>query len=563
MNSVNNKNKAHIRHSRRSLKVAGLKTWLLCFSGVMAFECDAESLPLVDPAGSLIRDIEKQKESLTKPPPEKKAPIIKDKLESEDFQASDEPVLLLQGIRFTTSEHLTKEELETLVHPWLGKVVSYKDLQSVLRSINQLYRVKGIYTSKAVFPEQRIEDGIVSIRLVEGRFGALVVADTSDEDDKEYYRKWLNTDWHKDSIDVEALERDVLFYNRVHGQRLQAELAAGKAFGLTDVILRIPESEQGFSFHVDNHGAQSTGKEQFTFLYQKTSVLSPGDKLLGYSLLTAGIKSLSGSYNRVMGHDGWRLGGSFQYTDSEWELADFDQDIALVGDSIRFSLDSSYLAWSAQDAWLNLLFSGNTTHSQNKVADELFSEFRTDRVQAGAELTWLSDNWQLVGKLLFSRGKSLSLVNNVESYASLWNPSAVSAYSFTDDWYLKSALEAQWTSDKGLPASLGFSQGGAYSIRGYPESIAGDTGWRVQNELIYSGYRIYNNPIDTYLFFDYGEVTNIQHKQELASTGIGGMISFDWGSLTLTAAQTLKAIQPFGNEFEIYARISFTDLWRF
>lgn len=536
---------------------------LFCLSGVLTFDSYAESLPLADPAGSLIQEIVKQKESLTELPPKKKTPVIKDRQESEEPGASDEPVLLLQGIRFTPSEHLSKVELEELVYPWLGKPVSYKDLQTILRSVNQLYRAKGIYTAKAVFPEQRIEEGIVSIRLVEGRFGELVVTGASEEVDREYYGKWINTGWQKDSIDVEALERDVLFYNRVHGQRLQAELAAGKAFGLTDVVLQVPESEQGLSLHVDNHGARSTGKEQFTFLYQKTSVQSPGDKLLGYSLLTGGIKSLSGSYNRVVGHHGWRVGGSFQYTGSEWNLADFDQEIALVGDSIRFSLDSSYLAWSAKDAWLNLLFSGNTTRSQNEVADEVFSEFKTDRIQAGAELTWLSDDWQLVGKLLFSRGKSLSLVDNIERYASLWNPSGVFAYNFTGSWYLKSALEAQWTSDKGLPASLGFSQGGAYSIRGYPESVAGDTGWRLQNELLYSGYRIYDKPVEAYAFFDYGEVTNTLHKQEMASTGVGGMISFDWGSLTLTAAQTLKEIQPFGNELQVYARISFTGLGNF
>lgn len=175
-----------------------------------------------------------------------------------------------------------------------------------------------------------------------------------EEDDREYFQQWINTDWQKDSIDVEALERDILFYNRVHGQRLQSELKAGQAFGLTDVVVQIPESEEGASLYFDNHGTENAGEEQLSLLYQKTSVFSHGDKLLGYGLTSDGLKSFSASYNRVVGEEGWRLGGSFQYTDSELEITTVDVDV--TGDTTRYTLDASYLFWSDIDGWLNLLF---------------------------------------------------------------------------------------------------------------------------------------------------------------------------------------------------------------
>lgn len=268
-----------------SLNAAGLA---LCGLWLQSTVTLATQLPLPDPSGNLSRDIEKQKERLVEPELKKKMPTVKKDQEPEAVQDSGGPVLLLQGIRFTESRHLSREELQSLAEPWLGKEVNYQDLQTLLGDVNTLYKSKGIYTAAAVFPEQKIENGLVSIRLVEGRFGELVFFGEVEEDDRAYFQQWINTDWQKDSIDVEALERDILFYNRVHGQRLQSELKAGQAFGLTDVVIQIPESEEGASLYFDNHGTENAGEEQLSLLYQKTSVFSHGDKLLGYGLTSDG-----------------------------------------------------------------------------------------------------------------------------------------------------------------------------------------------------------------------------------------------------------------------------------
>ncbi len=537
-----------------SLNAAGLALCSLWLQSPVALATQ----PLPDPSGTLSREIEKQKERLVEPELKKKTPALKKEPEPEAVQETGGPVLLLQGIRFTESRHLSREELQSLAEPWLGKEVNYQDLQTLLAAVNTLYKSKGIYTAAAVFPEQKIENGLVSIRLVEGRFGELALSGEVEEGDDEYFQKWINTDWQKDSIDVKALERDILFYNRVHGQKLQAELKAGQAFGLTDVVVQIPESEEGASLYFDNHGTENAGEEQLSLLYQKTSVFSHGDKLLGYGLTSDGLKSFSASYNRVVGEDGWRLGGSFQYTDSELEITTVDVDV--TGDTTRYTLDASYLFWSDIDGWLNLLFSASSTRSENAVADEPLSNYRNDQLQFGQELNLLDDDWQVNGRLLFSRLRSKSILNDDVRYLSLLNPSLTLIYNFDSPLYVLSTWEAQWASEATLPSSLGFALGGLYSIRGYNNSaVTGDKGWRQQTELHYSGLYYRQSAIEPFVFLDHGETRTPGSHEKLTSAGLGTKVSAKWGAVEITAAQTLEPVGVSGNDFRVYARFSLTS----
>ncbi|WP_252178301.1 ShlB/FhaC/HecB family hemolysin secretion/activation protein [Endozoicomonas sp. 4G] len=537
-----------------SLNAAGLALCSLWLQSPVAL---ATQPPMPDPSGTLSREIEKQKEHLLEPELKKEIPAVKKEQEPEVAEEAGGPVLLLQGIRFTESRHLSREELQSLAAPWLGKEVNYQDLQTLLGAVKQLYRSKGIYTATAVFPEQKIENGLVSIRLVEGRFGELVLAGEVAEGDREYVQKWINTDWQKDSIDVEALERDILFYNRVHGQRLQSELKAGQAFGLTDVVVQIPQSEEGASLYFDNHGTESAGEEQLSLLYQKTSVLSHGDKLLGYGLASNGLKSFSASYNRVVGEDGWRLGGSFQYTDSELELTTLDVDV--IGDTTRYTLDASHLLWSDINGWQNLLFSASSTRSENAVADEPLSDYRNDQLQFGQELNLLGDNWQVNGRVTFSKVRSKSILNDDESYLSLLSPRLTMVYNFESPLYVLSTWEAQWASKAGLPSSLGFALGGLYSIRGYNNSVVtGDKGWRQQTELHYSGLFYRQSSIEPFVFLDHGETRMPGFHAKLTSAGLGTKVSARWGALEVAAAQTLEPVGVSGNDFRVYVRLSLT-----
>ena len=65
----------------------------------------------------------------------------------------------VNSIEVAPSEILTKEEINNLVKPLVGKNVFIEDIQKVIDSINNLYAEKGFVTARAFLPEQTVQNG--------------------------------------------------------------------------------------------------------------------------------------------------------------------------------------------------------------------------------------------------------------------------------------------------------------------------------------------------------------------------------------------------------------------
>ena len=534
----------------------------------LAFLWGASSLAQANPdprdypdPGQLGKDIIQQELRLRDKEKKQNVPAITEEALPEESAEDNGPSFLLKGIRFTKSVHLTQEELASIIRPKLGKPITYKGLQNILTEVNSLYRHKNIYTAVAVFPEQTVQDGTVVIRLVEGSIGEIAV-EGNDYTEDAYFRQWLNHEEYQEAINVEALERDILFYNRLHDQRLQAELRAGKAFGLTDIVITASENSRNIgSLYLDNYGNESTDEMQVSGLYQRQQLFRPGDKALFYGLASKGLKSISTSYNTVLGTSGWKLGGSFQYTDSELIEGDF-ADQGVTGDSLRYGLEASYLVYSETNIWANLLATINSTYSKNNIRVDLISDYKTNQYQLGGEVNWLGDQWQLSGRLLYSSVDSKEKALGSHRKINLFSPRATFIYNFDSPFYALSVLEMQLTSEKAIPGAVSFSLGGPSTLRGYkPGIVSGDKGWYQQIELHYNGFTYNEYQFDLFGFYDHGQVeSSLQEaKQSMASLGAGIRISGnEWLALDLTIANALKDVVPDQDSTRLYARVSCT-----
>src|SRR5690606_26407148 len=79
----------------------------------------------------------------------------------------------VNAIEFSASEILAAAELEAIARDYRGREISLAELQELAERVNDLYRAKGVVTARAVIPPQDVSDGVVRIRLVEGRYGEL------------------------------------------------------------------------------------------------------------------------------------------------------------------------------------------------------------------------------------------------------------------------------------------------------------------------------------------------------------------------------------------------------
>ena len=514
-----------------------------------------------------------------------KAPI-KPKAEVAPITTSDEtdaeakkekgPTFALKAVRFSESVYLTKEDLKTVVGPLLNQQMSFADLQELTFKIGELYRQKGVYTATAVLPHQKIKDGIVYIKLVEGSLGKLSIQD-HEYSEEQFIRNWLRNDEQVSGIDIKVLEEDVLLFNRINDQRLQAELHAGEQFGLTDIVIRVvePKRDQLYLFW-DNYGVDGTGKNELGVMYVRQKLLLDGDKATIHALHTGntnldfkkdwdffrnetGIVSLNLGYNAPIKQSRWRLGSTLSSTHTDLINGDFD-DIGVKGQSDRISIDASWLAYSDLLQWVDVVVGADHTWSKSEVVGAAdISDLKINQYYFGAQVNWLSQLWQLNFRQVvhYAYVDDQLLPDDQEAFLAKGDLSFIAQYP---KYNIYGLVKGQWqnASENGLVGSLSYSLGGPSNVRGYaPGLVSGDEGYYYNLEAHYNGLSAYGYNFDLYAFHDQGVVTSANPTEKLVAVGLGlsisggSMLSFD-----LTASESQKIVTEDDSDVLVYGRLT-------
>lgn len=101
------------------------------------------------------------------PPPDQ---LIPQPQPSQPLTPGDIPgTIRVQRFEIVGSTIFTPEELSAVTAPYVGRDLSFAQLLQVRSDITQIYVDQGYITSGAVIPPQTIEDGVVTIQVVEGR----------------------------------------------------------------------------------------------------------------------------------------------------------------------------------------------------------------------------------------------------------------------------------------------------------------------------------------------------------------------------------------------------------
>ena len=541
----------------------------------MAVAAVLSSLPLVAPSaianevvprlpqaidpGARDRELQRREERIEQKERQDNAPVFEDDTSTSKEAPADaqSTKFVLRSIRFSKSEQLTRDELTGIVQPWLGKEVGFADLTAIVEQVNKLYRSKKIFTAAAILPKQEIKDGVVIVRLVEGKLGKVNVEGNS-YIQSEYVQKWLEKQQNNTNIDIEYLEEDIQRFNRVNDQRLMAELRAGESFGLTDIVINVQEPDQNsFQLFADNYGYQSSGDQEVGFYYQRQRLWLDGDRSLFYTTKTKGSSSYSLSYNAPVKDTGARVGISASYSDTEVVEGDFE-DIDVKGDSQALNFDASWLALSYSNFWINLVGTLGHTWSKTDVEEVSLSEYRLAQAQSGVQLTWFGPRWQVTARQtvgfaenqdqLLDKDRQFVLYRG--NFTAISRPLPTNFYGlFQSDW--------QFTNKEGLPGSVSYSLGGPASIRGYdPGFVSGDEGYYLESELHYDGFTLAEGVLDSYVFYDWGQVKSLNPTETLAALGVGVAWQSHGWAFDFTVARALRDVIPGQDDWASFGRVS-------
>ncbi len=533
-------------------------SWQVILLSMLIPSVQAQTLPgVADPAGRE-RELLRREQNLQERrqlQERKESPIAPEVSDTPD----EGPAFILNSVRFTQSELLSAEELRTIVLPYLGQPTQLSDLNRMVTQINAAYRDKGVYTATALLPRQSITDGVVVIRLVEGKLGEMVIEGNTYLDEP-YVREWVPFAADETLVDMNALESNILEFNRVNDARLQAELRAGKDFGLTDIVVAVDEPLRNtVQLFVDNYGYESSGVAEVGAIYRRQGVFTGNDRGLLYALASAGNQSVTAIYSAPVKASRWRLGGSLAVNQSEVTEGDFE-DLSVEGDSTSITLDASWLAISSNHFWLNALGSAMYSNSATSVLGADISDYTISKLSSGAQMTWLGSGWQISARQLVGwvNAQNRAATDGDSSFAVL-NGDASAYYQYgQSDWYGLAQMDYQYTNEEALPGAVAYSIGGPTSVRGYaPGLISGDYGIQTSLETHYSGMSALGGDLDPFVFYDFGTVLSKNPSQTAQAVGVGlGWTGVKGFSANMTYANALDDILPDQDDWVLYARLS-------
>lgn len=101
---------------------------------------------------------------------------IKKEVEAAEKGEKEEPKFVLKSLSITGNTIVETKDLEEFWKDLMGKEIGFSDLKKVSRKITILYRKKGYFLSYALVPTQKVIDGKVNLRMIEGYVDKAAVA---------------------------------------------------------------------------------------------------------------------------------------------------------------------------------------------------------------------------------------------------------------------------------------------------------------------------------------------------------------------------------------------------
>lgn len=436
---------------------------------------------------------------------------------SEQGEASGSVLFLLQKVVIDDSQVLSQAEIASVTDKYVGHEVSLQKLNTLVSELNKLYEDKGYLTCRAVLPPQTIKEGIVHINLVEGRTGQLIM-DGNKSTNSRYIQNRLHL--HKDRIDnVHELNKDLLRFNSTNDVQLRIFMQAGEEAGTTDYVITAYEPRQhNFTVYTDNAGSDSSGLWRAGMFYTNKSLTGNRDTLMVSGIFSEGTKSGSFAYNTPVGRSGTKVG--VQYSANSVHIIDGDLEPMNVrgnSNSYGVSLTQPLIVTEHLKSDVALEYS-----RQSSKTDFLGIHWVDDTI-SGYTASFSMMNYGKSSVIFQKHGYRIGDWENIDGQNKDFGKyqfNGLYQKVYSGGQMLTGRLDGQWSSTSYLPSAEQFYIGGAYSVRGYKESLlGGDHGVAVSLE--------YSVPIakavSAFTFIDYGSVYGDSAFEDhiLMSTGIG------------------------------------------
>lgn len=159
-----------------------------------------------------------------------------------------------------------------------GRALGLQGLQIMAQRITRHYQQGGYPVARAYLPAQEIRDGVVTLAVLEGRYGRVLLGNTSALQ-SQVPRDLLTGLNPGDVIAMPPLKERLLLLSDVPGVQVRSSLVPGATLGLSDLWVQVtPGARFTGSVDMDNAGSRYTGERRIGTTLQLNKPWGRGDQ---------------------------------------------------------------------------------------------------------------------------------------------------------------------------------------------------------------------------------------------------------------------------------------------
>ena len=511
------------------------------------------------------------------------------------------PRVVARAFEVSGSTVFGERDFEPLLAPWVGREIRSEDLVAIRDAITRLYVDRGYLNSGAVIPDQDPSDGVIRIRVVEGRLSAIRI-----EGARHYRASRLESRVALGAsvpLDVAKLEEALqILQQDPRIERVFARLLPGEAPGEAVLDVRVEEARPWrIELAANNWANPAWGGYQGEALLGDENLLGFGDTLAGRVEVADGYVGVDGGYDFPLNALGTLLRTGGEWSDSKIIEDPFSElDIQTRYQSAQIGVEHPVYRSLQTEARLGVI--GEWRHAKTEIcafedllggcdpfsfpgsgADPEDGEATVSVLRLSQEIVRRDLDQVLAARSQLSIGLPILGATDRDVPASALG---ISGFRQPDGQFVAWLAQLQWVrrfepwdlraiarvdaqlASDALPSLERFPVGGHLSVRGYRENqIVRDQGVVASLELRLP-FRPFEGRAGVFElapFADYGYAKNRKnptpHPHDLASVGVGLLWSLGpveaqvyWGH-QLVDVDTSGDLQDHGVQFRVGVRV--------
>lgn len=456
-------------------------------------------------------------------------------------------------------DSISEADIQAVLKGAIGQRLTYSELLGWVAKVTELYKSRGFFLARAVLPPQDVTDGVIVVRIIEGRLdpqsGTRFKGDTMRLNQDFARGVVLEAIGHKGAIKESLLERGTLNLNDNPGFATSVLAEPGDT---PETVRLVFESVEGplvvGSVVVDNFGSRYTGDWRYTGNVNINNPSRYGDQVQASytNVFDGNFETIKLGYGFPIGKDGLR--GNVSYTDLSFGVGKELASLGAKGQAGNANATLKYPFYRTQVMSVNGTLAYDWKALKNESGGAVSSDKRID--VGAATLSWeRADQIGGGGFTVVSLTRSNGMVDLSRNADNLSDDETLgynTRGSFGKTGYqivriqrgsnrisFQGTLSGQFA-DKNLDGSERFSLGGPAGVKGYPGGEAsGDEGHKFSFEARYTA--LTETKVGNWLlqfFYDTGHIKKYKDTSQLSSPPTENSYSLSsWGlGLNVVAA---------------------------